>query len=186
MTQPPALDPAQVRANEHGKLRVFTLSEDLAAQIDQSGGMDPLFAALGVDRLNAADIQVIALADLDEIGLTGLLKAGYGIARSAYADQSEMLNALTGHVALLRSGAFMGQEVRLPSDGPARLIACFDEPGAPAAPMTPLRSDGAKGTTGDVGTRGARPSDAAMSGRIAMAVLLFLAVFVTLFVWMAG
>lgn len=185
MTQP-SQDPAQVRANEHGKLRIFALSDDLAAQIETLGTMDPLFAALGVDRLNAADIQVVPVADLDEIGLTGLLTAGYGIGPAEYADHAEMLNALSGHLALLRSGAFMGQEVRLPADGPARLIACFDEPGAGTPPMTPLRSDSAKGTTGDVGTGRARPSDAAMSGRIAMAVLLFLAVFVTLLVWMSG
>lgn len=172
-----------VTSGERGMLRVFALDAELAALPTPEAVTDALFAALGVTMLEAADIQIVTLADLSGLRLTDFLREAYDVPDAQINAHRGLLDAVTGKVALLRSGAFAGQAVTLPSEGPARLLACLDEPGVGPVPLVPLPFPDA-GTLA-VPARPAR-SDAAILGRVAMAALLAIFALTALVVWIAG
>ncbi len=181
-------DPAHVKASEHGVLRVFHLSYAVSMEIGHMGTLDGLAKALGVERLEERDVQVVALGEIREMGLSEFLKLGYGIDEAELAPQRAALDGLEGKVAVLRSGAFGGQDVQLAAENGTRLVATLHEGGPPPrqlvqAERTPAS---AKGSLGVPDSAKGRPSDAAMSGRVAIAALLVLFALVAIMVWVAG
>lgn len=175
----------KISATEHGKVRVFALDYALAMELAHTGAIDRLCRALGVDELQEADVQIVQLQDIAEMGLVAFLTEAYGIDADEIAPVAEDLRALKGTVAILRSGAFGGKPVTLKTGGEARLVATLTEPNPAIPPMTPLTSEAAEGRVAASGGK-AKPSDAAMSGRIAMIVLLLLGLFVWLLIWIAS
>ncbi len=176
-------DTITIRSTEHGVVRVFAV--DLAAEqltgFNRQNGTWPLQEALGAEVLEADHVDLFAVSDLDELGLTGYLEQGYGMDPEDLADMRVRLNALSGHVLIVTSRAFAGQAQTLKPRAPLRLIASFHENAAPVV-FEPLPSKAARGTTGGK----AAPSDAAMSGRIASLALLVLFVLVAVVVWIAS
>lgn len=160
-----------IAAGERGKLRVFALRPPLSDLADPGAVIDALFAALGVDQLNAADIQIVAIADLEGMSLSAFLHQAYEVPRDQLTRNRALLDGAGGRVALLRSGAFGGRAVTLtlPPDGPARLLAILDEPGPGPVPLKPM-------TRPETGSMAAPPrpakSEAAILGRVAMIALL--------------
>ncbi|MEM6587500.1 MAG: hypothetical protein AAF641_03560 [Pseudomonadota bacterium] len=173
----------EVKPGEHGLVRIFVLGYRVSMELQHFEATDRLAAALGVESLRAEDVQIIDLSALHDMGLTSFLMEGYGVAEGDIAPHAETLNALKGHIAILRSGAFAGAALTLPDTDEARLIATLSEPRMSAP--TPMPSyDSASGTSG---AKKRKPvSDKAMSGRIAMYALLAVFAFTFLFVWLAS
>ena len=175
----------EISASEHGRVRVFALDYALAMEIAHTGTLDRLCRALGVVQLQDADVQIVELHAIADMGLVAFLGEAYGVEADEMAPYAEALKALTGTVAVLRSGAFGANPVTLKSGGEARLVATLTEPNPAIPPMQPLTSKAAEGTVAPSGGK-PKPSDAAISGRIAMIVLGLLGLFVWLLIWIAG
>ena len=135
----------QIKAGETGVVRLFALGASdggdapaLPMDAEQLGD------ALGVFALDSAHVDLIDIADLGEIGLTGYLRDGMGIAQGEIDAARAQLTGLRGCVAIVRSAAFCGAEVTLNARAPLRWVATFGE-----VPMdltaTPLTSAAATG-----------------------------------------
>ena len=176
-------DRISIKPTEHGVVRVFAVDlapGEIPEFTDQDGDW-PLKNALGAEALDPRHVDVFPVSDLDELGLSGYLEQGHGIAADELADMRGRLDALSGHVLIVTSRAFEGQAQELTPRAPLRLIGSFNEEAA-AVSFDPLPSGAARGITG--GKPG--PSDAAMSGRIASLALLVLFLLVLVVVWVAA
>lgn len=176
-------DRIQIKPTEHGVVRVFDvdLPADRIKAFNRRNGTWPLQDALGAAMLDPAHVDLIALADLDELGLSGYLAEGHGISPEDMRDMRGRLDALSGHVLIVTSRAFGGQEQTLSPRAPLHLVATFTEDRPPVS-FDPLPSQAARGTTGGKPP----PSDAAMSGRVASVALLVLFALVAVVVWVAS
>ena len=179
-----------VKANERGMVRVFALSmTDAEAQILKANGEDgddnptPQERALGAAALDAGYVEVFPIKDLADLGLAGYLETGNGIDPAQFAPDRQKLEALDGWVLCVYSAAFGGQAQTLNPAKALTLIGTYSEPGVDWTDTQTLTSDAAMGETTPVKKR---PSDAAMSGRIAMAALLVIFALTGLMVWIAG
>ncbi|MEP0960634.1 MAG: hypothetical protein ABJQ70_21595 [Roseobacter sp.] len=183
-----------VAANEHGVARVFSLSMD-ASEADAlktntavEGAHTPQARALGVDVLNAGHIEIFPIADLGDMSLCDYLIEGDGIQRDAIEPDRLKLANLEGWIMIVYSGAFDGRAQHItplaeltligtyPQDGtdwstPVDLSTPSAHPTPENAPKTPVRK---------------RPSDAAMSGRIATVALLVAFAVVGLMFWVGS
>lgn len=141
----------------------------------------PLAEALGVDRVDPAHTELIDADTFTEYGLTRYLAEGQGIAEDSLAPDTGKLDALRGPVLLVFRPA-LGQGNLSPRP-PLRLIGRYDE-----VPSPGRIGMAAYDAEADILPAQApkRPSDAAMSGRVATVVLILLAIFVALFIWGAG
>ena len=164
-----------ISATEHGKLRVFALSDSLFREIENTGGLDPLAQALGLYTLGVHDVQVVQTDTVDGMGLSGLLANGYDI--TPPPQDSALLDAIEGTVALIRSTAFTGP-VTLTLTGEAKFIATYSEGKAPAPKFTPLESDAAKGVL-----TGPTPEASPKRGFGARLALIAMAAFFAAFAW---
>ncbi len=109
-----------VPKGEYEVVRVFALNmpaNDAKTFVEADGGSYPLRDALGVDVLLPEGVDLVRIADLGELGLTGLLAEGHGIASKVLSGDAEKLAALSGHVVVLTSSAFGGAAADL-SPGP--------------------------------------------------------------------
>jgi hypothetical protein len=176
-------DSIQIKPTEHGVVRVFDV--DLPAEqikaFNRRNGTWPLQDALGAGTLDPAHVDLIAVEDLDELGLAGYLAEGHGISSDDLRDMRGRLAALSGHVLIVTSRAFGGEEQTLSPRAPLHLVATFTEERPPVS-FDPLPSQAARGVTGGKPP----PSDAAMSGRVASIALLVLFLLVALVVWVAS
>lgn len=141
----------------------------------------PLADALGVNAVDPAHTELLDADAFTEYGLSRYLAEGQGIAEESLAADAATLDALRGPLLLVFRAA-LGQGSLSPRP-PLQLIGRYDEVPSPArigmAPYDPEADILPVQTT-------KRPSDAAMSGRVATVVLILLAIFVALFIWGAG
>ena len=165
-----------IRANEHGLIRVFVV--DLPKR--EIDGFD-VAHALGPGALDPAQVELFDLSDIGEIGLSGYMNEGLGIAPDEL--DAPRLDALSGPVLILRSAAFRGQAVTLTPKAPLRWIGTYAEQTTPVK-FEPLPAG--KPENGGASEPKTRPSDAAMSGRVAMTALLVIFALTALMVWVAG
>ena len=178
----------EVRAGEHGRVRIFALGYRVSMELQHFEAVDRLAEALGVESLKAEDVQIVDLSAVREMGITSFLIEAYGITEDELTPLSKTIYDLTGHAAIVRSGAFGGRDIVIAPSDEVRLVATLHEPKM-AAPAPMPRYNSATGT--DAGTDGGGktrkpPSDKAMSGRIAMYALLFVFAFTVMFVWIAS
>lgn len=135
----------QVRANEHGVVRLFAI--DLSPEQAKQFGPVALSATLGGTPLDRNQVDILNIAELEDIGLAGYLTSGMGIPDADVSDALPQINTLSGHVALVRSAAFKGRAATLTPKAPVRWIATFGE-----TPMDltaqPLHSTSAQGILG--------------------------------------
>ncbi|MEM7731200.1 MAG: hypothetical protein AAF280_00260 [Pseudomonadota bacterium] len=172
-----------VSPGEHGLVRIFHLGYRVSMELQHFEAVDRLAAALGVESLQAEDVQIVDLSAVREMGLTTFLMEGYGVSEDDITPHTDTLNSLKGHIAVLRSGAFNGAPLTLSNTDDARLIATLREPRMSAP--TPMPSyDSASGSSGDTDRKPV--SDKAMSGRIAMYALLAIFAFTGLIIWLAS
>ena len=85
---------------------------------------------------------------------------------------------------IVRSGAVLNKPVSLTTTAHATLIATFREPGANVS-FEPLPNPDPEAAIEDAPQK-KRPSDAAMSGRIATLALIVMGILVGLMIWIAG
>lgn len=105
-----------IPAGERGVIRLFALGmrPEQAAFLKEPGA---LAQVLGIEALDMEQVEIFPVSDLEDIGLTGYLTEGCGVPRTQIEEDREMLQALEGHVLLIRSRAFGGEETRLtPAD----------------------------------------------------------------------
>lgn len=134
MDKPPTTS-LTVPAGERDILRLFSLNmpAEQARFLSEPGAVDQL---LGVTDLDPTQIEIIALHDLEELGLAGYLTDGCAIPASQISRAA--LEALTGYVLLLRSRTFGGRALTLKPTSQLALVASYTEPATDwsADPMT--------------------------------------------------
>ncbi|MEL6960158.1 MAG: hypothetical protein AAGL89_14525 [Pseudomonadota bacterium] len=185
-------DPTYVSEYEHGVVRVFLADSQLAMDIGHTGTYDRLFTALGVDQLDAAQIQQVQTRILktdmvDAMSLREFLREGYDVRDEDLAKYGPALDAAEADdnlILILRTGAFLSRPVTLTTDGEAKLIATLREQNATVS-FKPLPNPDPDAVVEDPPQK-KRPSDAAMSGRIATLALLVMGLLVWLMIWIAG
>ncbi|MDK3017247.1 hypothetical protein [Pseudodonghicola flavimaris] len=135
-------DPLSVVAGEHGVIRVFALEmrpEQAAFQREEGAAAQ----MLGVATLEPGQVDVIRIADLEELGLAGYLTEGCGIPDAQIAPDRARLAALTGWVMVVRSRAFGGRAAQIAPAPELRLVATYREPGTDWT-AAPLKSQSAE------------------------------------------
>ena len=162
----------EIRAGERGVLRLFQIDlprEGIEGftESDPLSGRWPLKEALGVEDINETFIDVVAIRDLDDMGLTGYMVEGLGVSKDEIAPHRNQLDALEGHVVVVLSGAFKGLAVTLLPRAPLRWIGTFFED-RPAIKFEKLPSESSIPAPSAKKAK----SNAAMSGRVATLALL--------------
>ncbi|MEM9350844.1 MAG: hypothetical protein AAGA47_11320 [Pseudomonadota bacterium] len=185
------MKPLSIQEGEAGRIRVFALSmTDREAKALASGGASAPKTdggrsmqeeALGADSLDHDYIEVFPLKNLEGVGLMGYLLEGHDAVEVDVNQDKQKLSALGGWVMVVLSKAFDGKARELSVDPRLTLIGSYRQEGIDWTPVkvTTEAAEPGKGPKKPM-------SDARISGMVAMAVLLFLAVFVVLFVVLAG
>lgn len=180
------MSPLVIPAHERGVIRLFALSmtdeEAKALEADP----DALNAALGVPALDHAHVELFPVSDLEGVGLAGFLAEGGGVPEAELAADRGKLDKLGGWVLVLYSGAFEGRETTLRPVAMLTLIGTYGSPTPDWRAKEKVEAETAKPFTAPPETVKKRPSDAAMSGRIAMLVLILLGLFTYVFIWIAS
>lgn len=139
-----------------------------------------LAAALGVDHVDPAQVEVIDTDTIKLIGLATYLTEANALDEAMVGPDAAMLDALKGRLLMVFRSALGRGGTRFDPKPPLRFIGHYAEPAsAPVMPM--VASPSAQGVL--EGPPAKKVSDAAMSGRIAMGALMFLFVFTALFIW---
>ncbi|MFN3207830.1 MAG: hypothetical protein ACE369_02285 [Roseovarius sp.] len=178
----------EIRESESGVVRVFDvdLSREQAETFIRRNGSWPLQEALGAETLDPHYVDMMQVEDLEGYGLSQYLEQGMGVSADDLEDAHVLIEGLKGSVLVIGSGAFGGQAQVLTPRAPLRLVATFNEDKAPVQ-FDPLPSAGAQvAPEPDVAPTTKKKSDAAMSGRVAMIVLLVLFVLTAVVVWVAS
>lgn len=120
-------DVVHIPAGERGHIRVFRLDmrPEQARFLREPGA---LAQVLGIDGIDLGHVEIFPLGDLEDLGLAGYLTEGCGIPAEDIAADRETLDALEGHVLLLRSRAFQGAETRLTPAEQIIPVATYAEP----------------------------------------------------------
>ena len=137
---------------EHGVVRVFALNlDDAAAKPWRDGDAAVVADALGLPEApDMRYVEVFRPRDMQPMSLTDYLVEGIGLPRDAVTADRARLDALSGHVLLLLSGALGGRSGRIVETPELTHIGTYREP--PNMPsFEKLPSDGAKGALGQSG-----------------------------------
>ena len=176
-----------IPARERGVVRVFALSmaEAEARALKQSP--EAIAESLGVDGLlDMEHVELFPLTDLDGVGLLGYLNEGAGVPVDQLSPDRVKLDKLGGWVLVLFSLAFEDRATTLRPSPAFTLIGSYGEERTDHSADDTLAADAAKPYSAAPETPPKRPSDAAMSGRVATLVLIVLALFTYLFIRIAG
>lgn len=113
-----------IPANEQGVLRLFALNmrPEEAKFLREPGAVDQM---LGVTGLNAGQIDIFPVSDLEDLGLYGYLNEGCGVSEDQL-DRAK-LDAVSGWVLVLRSAALGGRAAKLRPDPRLHLIGLYTE-----------------------------------------------------------
>ncbi len=183
-------DRIDIRESETGVVRVFDVDLDRAEAeaFNRRNGSWPLKDALGAEHLDPHYLDLMQIEDLEGFGLGQYLEQGMGVSSHDVEDAHVLLEGLKGSVLVVGSGAFGGRAQVLRPRAPLRLVATFNEDRAPVQ-FDPLPSAGAQVPAAPeppAGEGRKKPSDAAMSGRVAMIALLVLFALTAVVVWVAS
>ncbi len=176
-----------ISEHEHGVVRVFLLDAQLRATLENTKSYAAVCAALGVDEINPDDVQQVETQTLAPMTLADFLRDGYEANVDDLTEYQFQLDAVSdtdAMVLVMRTGAFVTRPTTLTTEGAARLIATLREPHSNFT-FKPLPNPDPDATLQDPPQK-KRPSDAAMSGRIATVALLVMALLVWLMIWIAG
>lgn len=174
-----------ITASETGMIRVFALSmtdAEAKALRDSPGAAS---TALGCE-IDGDHVEVFALSDLQGLGIVGYLTEGNGVKPDTIAPDRGKLERLGGWVMIVLSRAFQGHAATLSPSPALTLIGTYATPSVDWRATETVTSEAAKPYTAPPQTVKKRPSDAAMSGRIATFVLIFLGLFTWAMIWIAG
>ncbi|MBD3679736.1 MAG: aspartate carbamoyltransferase catalytic subunit [Rhodobacteraceae bacterium] len=171
-----------IPAHERGYVRVFAL--DLPDEEAARFNAEALATALGARHFDATRAEVFPVGDLGELGLSGYLAEGMGVAAEELDPDRARLDALKGHVAVVPSVAFAGKAQAVTVTAPLRLIGTYREESAAAPDLAPLMTESAEGLL--TGTPPQPPSPAPRGNNsaligLAIAVIVVLTVLVLKF-----
>ncbi len=167
-------------AGERGVVRVFALSlSEAEAEALREAGVGHLFGGVAVD---AGGLEIFPVSDLEDVGLWGLLQDGHGVAQDQLEQDRAKLAALDGWVIVATSQAFPAGPANVTLAPEITLIGTYWEPKVDWTDTVTLQSAAAT----EAAPAKKRPSDAAMSGRIAMLALLVLFALTAVVVWVSG
>ena len=182
----------RVEPHERGRLHVFAVNRpkaDIAAVFTPpETGADRLQPApellrdlADVDGLDPAGAELIPLADLVGLGLSGYLSEGLDIPEADIAEYKRKLDALEGYGLILTSRAFQGNSFALAETASLTHIASFDPPGTDWRPAGPMPSEAARPYSG----KGQSPREARNRAQ-RMGGLIFAAFMIVIFavIWM--
>lgn len=177
-------DAKTVTENEHGVLRVFFLDD--MPEFEEGGvqAMRAFWAAIGLPGNTLGDVQIVN-ADYFPNGLSRFLIEGYGLSEKDVFEHALTLDQFKGFAAIVRSSSFENRPATLVVDGPAKLIAAYHEPGTDTAFPSPISTLSAMGIVTPPPQK-KKPSDAAMSGRVATVALVVMALLVWVMIKVAG
>lgn len=178
-----------VEAHERDRLHVLAVNlpeTDVQARHlgDGPDAVEPdsgLLADLtGFDDLDPAGAELIRIADLEGLGLSGYLTEGHGIDAAAVAAQRGRLDRIEGYALVLRSQAFGGRGRTLHT---ALLtpIASFEQPGTDWSAAAPLDAESARPFTGPGGRADITPTP--RPARIGSAVVAGIVVLLAVLIW---
>ncbi|MEM6760640.1 MAG: hypothetical protein AAF601_14275 [Pseudomonadota bacterium] len=177
----------EIPARERGVVRVFALSLTDAQVKSLRDSPEAVAEALGTGELLERDhVVFVPMDDIAEIGLSGYLIEGAGIAETQVAADRAKLDNLSGWVLVLYSLAFADRPATLRPASSLTLIGTYGEVRTDWSGDGALTSQSAAPGTAPPETVKKRPSDAAMSGRIATIVLIGLGLFTYIFIRIAG
>ncbi len=130
-----------------------------SAKINSDGELSewPLEDALGFTFLDEDHIELFPVSDLEDLGLTGYMVEGLGIAQKDVEEDAARLAAQKGWVLVVRSAAFDGVAQTLSPKAPLRWIGTYKEDGAPVH-FEPLPDASAKGPAPTAGQTPPVPS----------------------------
>ena len=177
--------PLDVKAHEAGVIRVFALSMTEAEAIALKDDANAISAALGTD-VDSEHVEIFPISDLEGIGITGYLTEGNGVPPEDLAPDRTKLDRLGGWVMIVFSRAFQDRAATLSLIPALTLIGTYGMPTTDWRTTETIASDAAKPFTAPPTTVKKRPSDAAMSGRVATVVLILLGLFTWAIIWIAG
>lgn len=186
---------ALLRISEHDHKRLYLfavdappeVAEPLVTRHEAADGSTvwPLQEKLGAQDLDPEFVEAFDVSDLAEFGLMQYLHEGGGIPQEQLSPFADQLNALDGWVVLIASSAFKGVAQELWPEAPLRLLARFDEESPAPPPPFGLESEAATGVLDGTPAR-KTPSDAAMSGRVAMVMLLLMFALTGVVIWISA
>ncbi|WP_147126082.1 hypothetical protein [Shimia ponticola] len=175
-----------VKPAESGLIRVFAISvppnEFLGRSAEENRAW--LGMALGGAALGET-AEVFAVSELEELGLVGYLRDGQGVPEEALAADRAKLSALSGWVAVVPSSAFSDEGGTYDLAPEVTLIGTYAEDGVDWTGEALAAQSAAPFSSAPLPGKKAK-SDARIGGMVATAVLLFLAAFVVVFIWLAG
>ncbi len=177
MTSARSIPPSAIRS-------VWVLRLDMGVELAEALVDDgPLAQMLGVDLLDRNQIELIQAEDFAEYGILHYLHDGHGFPMETLLPDEAELAALHGPVLLVFRAALPAGLGQIAPKAPLHLLGRYDEEPVPAPiAMEPSPAPDAE----IIPVSRKKPSDAAMSGRVATAVLVFLVLFCVAFVWMAS
>lgn len=144
-------------------------AEDFVAEPDGDGW--PLKVALGAQALNATLVDYFPVSDLAGLGLAGYLIEGLGCEEAPVEADRAALDAVTGHVVILRPGAAGPQAATLVPRPPLRYIGSYPE-ARPETTMERLHTPSAEGTVQTQVTPGPAPTPRLLKIAAAVAAAL--------------
>ena len=175
-------EPINIPATGTAAIHLFAINLD-DSKLKQFADSDALLThILGHIPDRPEQAEIIRLKDIEEIGLTEYLREGPGIDDVVLAPHRSRLDALEGHVLILYPGAFASDTVLAPTPT-ATFIAQLDRDPPDWTDKQTLHSEAATTPAPPAGRK--RPSDAAMSGRIAMVALILLGLLTWLMILIA-
>ncbi len=130
----------KVSSSERGLVRLFAVDlpgEEIetfrSAKINSDGELAewPLDDALGFSFLDEDFIELFDVSDLEDLGLTGYMVEGLGIAQKDVNEDAARLAAQKGWVLIVLSAAFGGVAQTLTPKSPLRWIGTYAVDGAP-------------------------------------------------------
>lgn len=145
----------RVPPHERGRLHVFAVNlpaQEIADRftpaetgIHRLSPDDALLADLtNTTGLDAKGAELVPLADLEGLGLSGYLTEGLDIPADATAAEKRKLDALDGYALILTSRAFQGRGFSLGKTASLTHIASFDQPGTDWSSSGAVPSEAAK------------------------------------------
>lgn len=168
-----------IPANDHGQIRIFSVPTPAPAGLEEKAPA-ALQALFGTDTLDVDFVDVVDTRQLAGLSLLDYLHQGYDIPPDAADDQA--LRDLRGIVVLIMSRATREEETTLTL---APGVSHVTTTGDPARlRITPPVATAAAG--GLIPEGKSAPTQAAMSGRIAMVALIVMFLIVGLMIWIAA
>ncbi|WP_370400528.1 hypothetical protein [Sulfitobacter sp. JB4-11] len=177
--------PIKVPANEALHIRVFALSMSEARATTLPA---TLSNALGVNHVSPDGVEIFARSALGEMSLSDFLIEGNDVIAESVEPDRAKLDALEGYIMLVYSSAFKGKAAALTPQPELTLIGTYPQHGVDTTSKVDLETPAAlpQDVAPEAPPARKRPSDAAMSGRIATLALLVAFAVVALMIWIGG